>query len=200
MCRLFCLTLVFSVPAVISCDLEDPTEVNANGDGDEDSDESPGNGQGGDDEPAMLAGMTAEHNKVRQEVGVGPLVWDAELAAIAQAWAETCMDNEGPAGLIDHNPGRSNDYPGYVGENVYASSGTATAGGAVRSWASEKSDYDYGSNTCTSGKVCGHYTQIVWRDTLRVGCGISQCSGLKYPSTIVCNYSPGGNIGKQRPY
>ena len=26
-------------------------------------------------------------------------------------------------------------------------------------WNNEKVDYDYGTNSCASGKVCGHYTQ-----------------------------------------
>ncbi len=152
------------------------------------------------DEPAALAGITAAHNEVRAGVGVGPLVWDPDLAAIAQAWAEACVDQEAPIGLIDHNPGRSDGYPGYVGENIYASTGTASPTDAVAAWASEASDYDYDSNSCALGAVCGHYTQLVWADSQRVGCGIATCSGLTYPSGIVCDYSPGGNIVGEWPY
>lgn len=152
----------------------------------------------GDGEPARLVGITALHNQVRAEVGVGPMTWDPDLAAIAQAWAETCTDQMAPAGLIDHNPDRSNDYPGYVGENVYGAGGNATPEAAVGLWAGEKANYDYDSNTCSG--ICGHYTQIVWADSVKLGCGIHDCTGLTYGSSIVCNYAPGGNVNGERPY
>lgn len=31
---------------------------------------------------------------------------------------------------------------------------------AIYSWDDEKWDYDYETNTCKEGKVCGHYTQV----------------------------------------
>lgn len=150
-------------------------------------------------EPAALQGITAAHNQVRASVGVGPMVWNDSLAATAQAWADSCVDQTAPAGLIDHNDNRSDGHPWYVGENVYGSSGQATAAGAVSAWASEGQDYDYDSNSCAPGKICGHYTQIVWATSVNLGCGISNCPGLTYGSSIVCNYGPGGNSGG-RPY
>jgi len=171
-------------------------------------DDTTGDDSGGDDtvmpdgpsadEPAGLEGTTAAHNAVRATVGVAGLVWDPALAVIAQGWANQCVDQMAPTGLIDHNPGRSDTYPEYVGENIYASSGGATGTAAVSAWASEEADYDYASNTCNG--VCGHYTQIVWRDTTKVGCALANCAGLSYPSSIVCNYAPGGNVNGQRPY
>ena len=150
------------------------------------------------DEPPGLVGVTEAHNAVRAAHGVAPLVWDPALAAIAQGWAEQCVDNQAPIGLIDHNPDRSATYPTYVGENIYGSGGAATGTDAVQSWASEEADYDYASNTCSG--ICGHYTQIVWADTQKVGCGIHTCPGLTYGNSIVCDYGPGGNVGGQRPY
>ena len=149
------------------------------------------------DEPAGLEGTTAAHNDVRAGVGVGPMTWSAALAATAQAWAESCVDVEAPAGLVDHNPNRSDGHPYYVGENVYGSSGGATGVDAVALWAAEVADYDYDTNSCSG--VCGHYTQIVWAASLEVGCGLATCPGLTYGSTVVCNYGPGGNSGGQ-PY
>ncbi len=153
-----------------------------------------------DDEPAGLEGITAAHNAVRAGVGVGPMTWDPEVAAIAQTWANRCVDQQAPSGLIDHNAGRSDNYPQYVGENVYGSSGTARGTDAVALWASEADDYDYASNSCAPGAVCGHYTQLVWATSTKLGCGISSCPGLTYGNSVVCNYAPGGNIGGQRPY
>jgi hypothetical protein len=48
--------------------------------------------------------------------------------------------------------------------------------------------------------VCGHYTQLVWANTRRIGCARHNCSGLTFPSSIVCDYGPGGNFGGQSPY
>jgi hypothetical protein len=46
----------------------------------------------------------------------------------------------------------------------------------------------------TSGT--GHYTQVVWADTYKVGCGFTAFRGSNgwYSKLYVCNYGPGGNI------
>ncbi|MCW5807986.1 MAG: hypothetical protein KIT31_36880 [Deltaproteobacteria bacterium] len=181
------------------------------GTGDDDgapaSDADPGGGArpdaaGGVGEPAELAGMTLFHNEVRAAVDtqapLPALTWSPALAATAAAWVAQCRDVDAPTGLVDHNPGRSNGHPYYVGENIFASGGGATAKQAVQLWAGEKANYNYTANTCNG--VCGHYTQLVWRDTREVGCAVGTCPGLQYPNTIVCNYGPGGNVGGQRPY
>jgi pathogenesis-related protein 1 len=58
--------------------------------------------------------------------------------------------------------------------------------------ASEKANF-----TCPSScnGVCGHYTQIVWRTSINLGCALQDCPGLTYGNTIVCDYGPGGNGG-----
>ncbi|MDB4958223.1 MAG: uncharacterized protein JWO36_5792 [Myxococcales bacterium] len=158
---------------------------------------------GGVGEPASLAGMTLYHNQVRAMVdttGIAagplpPLQWDPNLASYAAAWAAMCQDTQAPMGLIDHDPNRVGvvaPYP-YIGENIYASGGTATAMAAVTLWAAEKQNFTY-PNTCPSNN-CGHYTQIVWRTTTHVGCALQNCPALAYPSSIVCDYGPGGNSG-----
>lgn len=65
------------------------------------------------------------------------------------------------------------------------------------SWYNEKPDYDYNTKECASGKVCGHYTQVVWSKSNKVGCGYSKCSTVAVGKSIwknviivVCNYSP----------
>ena len=37
----------------------------------------------------------------------------------------------------------------------------------------------------------GHFTQVVWAATERVGCGVAQCNGM---DVWVCNYDPPGNL------
>lgn len=149
-------------------------------------------------EPNALKGITELHNQARRKVGVPDLVWDPALATIAQAWASKCIDEEAPTGLIDHNASRGVGYPASVGENIFGSSGAPTPEQAVSSWVSEAKNYNYAANTCAG--VCGHYTQVVWKTTQKVGCAIYQCPGLKFGGTLVCDYSPAGNVNGQRPY
>lgn len=147
-------------------------------------------------EPAAMMGMTAAHNAVR--AGVMPaaamplpeVTWSAEIAAVAQAYADKCV--------WEHS---SNDY----GENLYATSGGGTPKDVVGSWASEVADYDYASNSCAANKACGHYTQVVWANTLRIGCGMAKCPdnapwGNGPWEMWVCNYDPPGNWGGEKPY
>jgi hypothetical protein len=152
-------------------------------------------------EPPALRGITDAHNVVRAAHGLDPLEWDPQLAQIAQAWANTCTNKDSDPSLLDHNENRSNSYPGYVGENIYASTGTPTPQEAVNWWVGEKQWYHYSNNTCSAppNESCSHYTQVVWADTERVGCGVSTCPGITLRNSIVCNYSPGGNTGG-RPY
>lgn len=157
-------------------------------DGGDGVDES-GGGNGADDP----LGAVGPHNAVRAAAQPMPqpalpdLVWDAELAAVAQAWAEGCN--------FEHSTGP-------FGENLYAATGMPSAADAVDAWASEIEFYDYESNGCSG--VCGHYTQIVWRDTARVGCGFADCpsiAGAGFGGRMwVCNYDPPGNFVGQRPY
>ena len=156
---------------------------------------------GGVGEPDNLTGITLYHNQVRAAVQTSPplppLEWDPALAKTASDWVAKCTDTMAPAGLIDHNPNRSAGHPYQVGENIFGAGGSATAQQAVNAWASEKANYNYDTNTCNG--ICGHYTQIVWRTTVKLGCAKGTCAGFTYPSSIVCNYGPAGN-GAGKPY
>ena len=142
------------------------------------------------------------HNAVRRNAQppppspLPPLTWSSDAASVAQAWADRCN--------YAHNAGR-----GVRGENIAADAppGALTPQSVVSAWASEVADYNYATNTCTAGKDCGHYTQIVWRDTTRVGCAHRTCStnspfGTQYPNWDfwVCDYEPPGNWVGQKPY
>lgn len=109
------------------------------------------------------------------------------LAGIAQAWAEGCA--------FEHS---GNGY----GENLAFFSGDeSTPNTVVDAWAAEVTDFDYAANSCAEGKQCGHYTQIVWRTTTQVGCGVAQCNLEGFDGYLwVCNYNPAGNIVGVQPY
>jgi len=68
---------------------------------------------------------------------------------------------------------------------------------AVAAWAEEK-HYDYGSNSCSTGKACGRYTQMVWRDSKEFGCAIVQCDSGD--TLMACHYEPQGNVMGQKPF
>ncbi len=67
----------------------------------------------------------------------------------------------------------------------------------VESWVNEKTNWHGGVLTQENWYPTGHYTQVVWRDTKEVGCGIATGSNTDY---LVCRYSPGGNVIGQKPY
>jgi pathogenesis-related protein 1 len=138
---------------------------------------------------ADIRAITAYHNKVRAEVGVGPLLWSEELARYAQAWAEHLA---GSTCRMAHRA--QNKY----GENLFqGTAGFYTAVDAAKAWESEKKDYRGGALTPSSVRPIGHYTQMVWRGTASVGCGESLCNQTLI---VACNYDPPGNYIGQRPY
>ncbi len=130
-----------------------------------------------------------------------PVTWDYTLADVAYNYLSKCPG--GSVQLAPHNANRTTDYAAlggtdYVGENIYASSGSsATPTAAVNLWMSEASSYNYTTNNISAA---GHYTQVVWRASVRIGCAIVNCPNYQYPNTILCDYAPGGNITNQKPY
>lgn len=130
--------------------------------------------------------MLAAHNAVRANAGVPPLEWSSRLAMRAHSWAETLLARNEFA----HSP--KSPY----GENLFKVSGAhVSPRQVVDQWAAEARDYDYRSNRCKN--VCGHYTQIVWRATREVGCGVARTDKVEI---WVCDYDPPGNVVGQRPY
>ncbi|KAH7834728.1 hypothetical protein Vadar_019030 [Vaccinium darrowii] len=130
------------------------------------------------------------HNAARSAVGVGPMTWDANVAAFAQNYANQRIGDC----ALQHSGGG-----GKYGENLAEGSGDFMTGtAAVGLWVGEKPDYDYNSNSCAPGKVCGHYTQVVWRNSVRLGCARVRCNNGWW--FVTCNYDPPGNYVGEKPY
>ena len=143
-------------------------------------------------ESGRLAGITAAHNRVREPLGLPPLAWSPELARFAQAWADKLRRG---GCRLQHRPRSGTDAQRY-GENIYSASGqTPGVADVVDAWAEERKDYDARKNRCRG--VCGHYTQIVWRASQRLGCAMATCGDTE---VWVCNYDPPGNFVGERPY
>lgn len=78
-----------------------------------------------------------------------------------------------------------------VHENLYqGTAGHYTALDAAKGWESEKSLYDGGVIAERNYQRVGHFTQMVWRDTAKLGCGEAICNDTL---PAACNYDPPGN-------
>ena len=67
---------------------------------------------------------------------------------------------------------------------------------AIDSWASEEKKYSY--SDASFGEKTGHFTQLVWQNTQRVGCGAVECHNDDDNGAqgwlLVCEYDPPGNV------
>ncbi|CAI0382926.1 unnamed protein product, partial [Linum tenue] len=94
-----------------------------------------------------------------------PLKWSKKLADFAASWAHT---RQGDCELIHSDTS--------YGENLFWGSGKQWShGDAVAAWAAERCYYDHAANSCRKGQDCLHYTQMVWRQSTRIGCARVVC-------------------------
>jgi len=138
---------------------------------------------------ALAQRLVAAHNAVRASAGTQPIAWDPLLAAGAQAYAQRLAATR----TFQHSDRRVR--PG-IGENLWMGTGGAfSPEQMVGNWASEKQWFRPGifPNVSRTGNWhdVGHYTQMIWPRTTRVGCAIRSSSRNDY---LVCRYSPGGNV------
>jgi hypothetical protein len=145
--------------------------------------------RGSVDQQALIGEVLARHNVERRQVGVTPLAWDPVLADGARAYAnELARMNR-----LRHSPKAVR--PGQ-GENLWM--GTRDYFRPTRmvaDWASERSMFRAAQfpQVSTTGNWAdvGHYTQIIWPGTKRVGCAISKAVRN---DILVCRYWPAGNV------
>ncbi|GFQ65657.1 hypothetical protein TNCT_700941 [Trichonephila clavata] len=159
------------------------------------------------------------HNKYRSRVALGQetkagglptasdmleMVWDEELAGIAQKWANNC--------LTKHDCNECREVANFpVGQNIRTSKQACYTsqcvkpsdrkhdwGKTVKSFYDEVNDYDKSWLSLFEDREevdIGHFTQVVWAKTWRIGCGFAAfVKGKTYTKFYVCNYGPAGNI------
>ena len=131
-----------------------------------------------DDGPAILTA----HNRFRAQHCAPALTWSNELAAEAQGWADQLA---GAGCAFDHNPKTPH------GENLsyFRPPGALSQEDIAEQWYREVERYDF-RNPGFSMEA-GHFTQVVWVGTKRMGCGSVRCGGGEL---WVCNYDPPGNM------
>jgi hypothetical protein len=133
--------------------------------------------------------LLAAHNKYRSHLSLPPLRWSGSLADAAQRWA----DRLASIGRLEHSG---------PGENL--AMGTARAYSLtqlVDLWGHEGRYFTNGIfpavSTTGNWLDVGHFSQIVWRRTTMVGCGMARGRGQ---DVLVCSYSPPGNVMGEKPY
>lgn len=117
------------------------------------------------------------HNQMRKLHGAPALQWDPALARYAAQHASHCE--------FRHSHGR-------YGENIAAGFPSTTT--AIQAWYGEHKQYSY--QHPGFAMATGHFTQIVWKSSTKLGCASAVCNGANgTPGTfLVCEYSPAGNI------
>jgi len=154
--------------------------------------------------PADANAVVVAHNKYRKDpaVNVPALAWSDALATDAQKWADHL------ASLLTWP---ANPHSGVGGESIaWATAGSKTPAQFVDQWAAEKAKFIppctftakvQGDPCSTTGnwRDIGHYTQIVWRSTTHVGCGLAT-SAATGRDIFVARYAPPGNVRNQLVY
>ncbi|KAI8129994.1 Golgi-associated plant pathogenesis-related protein 1 [Lucilia cuprina] len=123
------------------------------------------------------------HNKYRALHGSPAMKLNRNLCNLAQDWSNKLAKRNS----ISHRP--QNEY----GENIYyCVNMEATAEQCVKSWYDEIKHYNFSKPGFSS--QTGHFTQVVWKDSLELGVGIAKANNTTF---VVCNYSPAGNVMSQ---
>lgn len=130
-----------------------------------------------------------EHNAERIAKDVPALVWDEKLENEAREWAIRLAND----GAMYHSTYEARNK---AGENLWAgSAGRFSAADMMRTFLDERQYFNTGEfpKVATTGKWqdVGHYTQIIWASTERVGCAIETGGAFDF---LVCRYWPSGNM------
>ncbi|KXT17446.1 hypothetical protein AC579_5695 [Pseudocercospora musae] len=141
--------------------------------------------------------VIVHHNIHRSNHSASPLDYDEGLASTAAKIAATCK--------FEHQ--MDVDGGGY-GQNLAAGTTEDEIGDAITDmWYNGEVGYyanDYGQADpdMSNFENWGHFSQMVWKATEKVGCATQSCPGgvqnaPGIDTLTVCNYSPVGNVAGQ---
>lgn len=142
-----------------------------------------------------IAQVLKIHNDARRATGgtdVNALTWDYDMARKASEHANTCSFR---TKIADKNLG-----------GLYAAQTAKTNAvrDMVRGWKeSGEADYNLRTGTCADGQ-CGHYKQMIWSTTTKIGCGKATCPSDTVFKTrdgifLACYYSPARLYTDKKP-
>jgi len=161
-----------------------------------------------------VAGGNETHGPQPAASNMKKLVWNEEIAAIAQRWADQCT--------FDHDKVRDKEDGTWVGQNAYERASNQmkdketlmneVANEATLAWYNEVEFPGFNSahvNPFQFDAAAGHYTQVVWADTEEIGCGFTYyeepvgppiMNFVAHKSLTICNYAKGGNAQNKPMY
>jgi cysteine-rich secretory family protein len=144
---------------------------------------------------SLDARLLAAHNREREAAGIAPLAWDPALAATAAKWGGQLA----ASGAFEHDEADPDDPEG---ENLWAGTrGAWSPEEMVGGWIEEKEYFRPGhfpDNSATGDFAdVGHYTQLMWRETGRVGCALAEGAEEE---VLVCRYRQAGNVVGEAPF
>ncbi|NWX64767.1 PI16 inhibitor, partial [Promerops cafer] len=138
-----------------------------------------------------------EHNRYRSQVSppamaMMKMTWDSDLEVAAQKHAKKCIWGQ-------------NGGPGPKRVNLFATASTLDVKLAIEEWNGERKFYNLTTSECVPRQMCDNYTQVVWAETTRIGCGDSSCEKINGTETenaqlLVCSYYPPSNTKDKKPY
>jgi len=150
-------------------------------------------------------GQLAKHNAYRAKHGSPPMTLDNDMNKAAQEYAEKLVK----IGALVH--AGSNERNGN-GENLWMGcimymggpGGDTGSEDATKSWYDEINNYNFQTGK-SNGGVIGHFTQVVWKASTKLGIGKASKTGpwtkrpgwTKKCDYVVGRYSPAGNMGGQ---
>jgi hypothetical protein len=137
--------------------------------------------------------ILAAHNAERARMHMPPLTWDSELGNGAAAYAQQLAFT----GMFQHSNRQARRG---IGENLWMGThGAFSVEAMVGGWSAEKRYFIPGvfPNNSSTGdwEDVGHYTQMIWPTTTRIGCAIASTPRIDY---LVCRYATAGNVDGRR--
>ncbi|KAH6932401.1 hypothetical protein HPB50_005313 [Hyalomma asiaticum] len=175
---------------------------------------------------AQRALIVNRHNEHRSEVAQGrlrgfpaaadmqELLWDDEIAQVAQAHASLCTPPTGDILQHDKHEDRFTSQFQTTGQNLAWDGQSYPVNGpnwtfAIDEWYVEYKHYpaQYVRQFPGAGRTAmptGHFTQVIWAKTRYIGCGYVYYTvpGAQFPymRKYTCNYGPSGNYRRRSVY
>eukprot|EP01059_Diplonema_ambulator_P035291 TRINITY_DN8245_c0_g1_i5.p1 TRINITY_DN8245_c0_g1~~TRINITY_DN8245_c0_g1_i5.p1 ORF type:complete len:503 (+),score=14.04 TRINITY_DN8245_c0_g1_i5:376-1884(+) len=144
-------------------------------------------GSTGQETPELQRVNVEEHNKLRGKHNSPPVTYDPELAKHAQAQADVCLANN----TLSHGNNPSEGQNAYFSGFSTPPTHETLVQQACQAWYDEITDYKSAGGGLPGLGLAGHFTQLVWKESTKVGLGIAVNDKSAY---VIVNYSPQGNM------